>query len=245
MLEGKSIVVTGAGRGIGRAIAAACVRAGALVGVNYHASKETARELCSTHPDRFILLAFDVRDPVAIAKCIAEFCERAGRIDGWVNNAGVNRPGLLIATDINRIREQIEVNLLGPILCAQAVLPVMLQQGSGVILNVTSVAAVRPVRGQAVYAATKGGLESLTRALAVEYARKGIRVHGIRPGPIGTQMMETTALAEDQVLAHVPLRRLGRPEEVAELAVFLMSDRASYSAATSWCRCRKQETWRS
>lgn len=183
MLEGKRIVVTGAGRGIGRAIALACARAGAVVGVNYRASEAGAREIHEKHPARTVLLPFDVREPDAVAAAVARFRGAAGGIDGWVNNAGVNRPDLLVASDLGKIREQIEVNLVGAIVCARAVLPVMLEQRAGVILNVSSVAAARPVRGQAVYAATKGGLEALTRALAVEYARKGVRVHALRPGP--------------------------------------------------------------
>src|SRR5207249_2317852 len=145
MLEGKKIVVTGASRGIGRAIALACARAGAVVGLNYRASEESARALEKAHLNRFILLPFDVRD------------------------------------------------------------------------------------GEAVYAATKGGVEAQTRALAVEYGRKGIRVHAIRPGPIETEMLESTqAWAADEILARVPLHRLGRPEEVADLAVYLLSDKAGF-----------------
>src|SRR5207244_2415660 len=107
------------------------------------------------------------------------------------------------------------------------VLPFFMEQRRGVILNVSSVAAVRPARGQSVYGATKGGLESLTRALAVEYGRKGIRVHAIRPGPIDTPMLEATlSLAEEEILSRIPLRRIGKPDEVAELALFLLSDRA-------------------
>jgi 3-oxoacyl-[acyl-carrier protein] reductase len=174
-------------------------------------------------------LQFDVRDGEGIRTALTAFRERAGRIDGLVNNAGVNRPDLLMTAAPERIREQLDVNLLGPILCAQAALPIFLEQGSGVILNISSVAAIRPVKGQSVYAASKGGLESLTRALAVEYARKNIRVHGIRPGPVDTAMMEsTTALAHDELLSRIPLRRLGRPEEIADFAVFLLSDRASF-----------------
>jgi 3-oxoacyl-[acyl-carrier protein] reductase len=229
VLEGKKIVVTGASRGIGRAIALSCARAGAVVGINYHASEESARAIHMEHPDRFILLPFDVRDGRAVSAGVAQFRERAGRIDGWVNNAGVNLPGLLVSTPPETIRKQIDVNLLGSILCAQAVLPVMLEQRGGVILNISSVVATRPSRGQSVYASTKGGLEALTRALAVEYGRKGIRVHAIRPGPIETEMLESTkVLAADEVLARVPLHRLGRPEEVAELAVYLLSDKAAF-----------------
>jgi 3-oxoacyl-[acyl-carrier protein] reductase len=229
MLEGKKIVVTGAGRGIGRAIAEACVRAGAIVGINCRSTQDSVQTLCEENPEHFIPLLFDVRDRAAINKGVAEFRQRAGTIDGWVNNAGVNHPGLLATATADTIREQIDVNLMGPILCSQAVLPVMLEQRKGVIVNVSSVAAVKPARGQAVYAASKGGVESLTKALALEYARKGIRVHCIRPGPIDTRMIESTrVLAGDEVLARVPMGRLGKPEEVADLAVFLLSERSSF-----------------
>jgi len=221
--------VTGAGRGIGRAIAAACLKAGATVGVNYLSSEGAAKELAAGHPGRAHLLCFDVTDPAGAKAAIEQFRQRAGGVDGWVNNAGINLPDLLVAADPGRIRRQLEVNLLGPILCAQAVLPFFMEQRRGVLLNVSSVAAVRPAPGQSVYAATKGGVEALTRALAVEYGRKGIRVHAIRPGPIRTPMLEATlALAEEELLSRVPLRRIGTPEDVAELAVFLLSDRASF-----------------
>jgi 3-oxoacyl-[acyl-carrier protein] reductase len=181
-------------------------------------------------PDRLLPLPFDVRDAAAVGSAVARFLSQQGRIDGWVNNAGVNHPGLLLASEDERIREQMDVNLLGPLLCARAVLPSMIEQRAGVILNVSSVAATRPIRGQSVYAATKGGLESLTRALAIEYGRKGVRVNAIRPGPIDTGMLEATrALAGDEVVRdRIALRRLGRPEDVASLAVYLLSDAASF-----------------
>jgi 3-oxoacyl-[acyl-carrier protein] reductase len=229
MLEGKKVVVTGAGRGIGRAIARACAQAGSVVGVNYHRSESSAQRLAEELPQSYCLLPFDVRDAAAISLAVASFRERYGRIDAWVNNAGVNRPGLMVAATEDDVREQLDVNLLGPILCVRAVLPLMLEQRAGVILNVSSVAATRPGPGQSVYAATKGALESLTRALAVEYGRKGIRVHCIRPGPIDTDMLAATkALAGAEIVSRIPLRRLGTPEEVAALAVFLLSDQASF-----------------
>jgi 3-oxoacyl-[acyl-carrier protein] reductase len=229
MLEGKRIVVTGAGRGIGRAIALACARAGAVVGANYHRSEAPVRAMAAEMPDRVVPLPFDVSDGEAVAAAVARFRSAQGRIDGWVNNAAVNHAALLVAAEDERVREQVAVNLLGPLWCARAVLPVMLEQRTGVIVNVSSVAATRPSRGQSVYAATKGALESLTRALAVEYGRKGIRIVGIRPGPIATDMMEPTrSLAGEDVLERIPLRRLGRPEEVASLAVYLLSDQAAF-----------------
>lgn len=229
LLEGKKIVVTGASSGIGRAIALACAREGAVVGVNYHRSEESARELAARDPERLRLLPFDVRSPERIAEAVSRFLSEQGRVDGWVNNAAVNLPDLLISAELSRVREQIETNLLGPILCAKAVLPAMLEQREGVIVNLGSVSAAKPSRGQSVYAAAKGGLESFTRALAAEYGRKGIRAHCVRPGPIDTRMLEATkALAAEEILSRVPLRRLGRPEEVAELVVYLLSERSGF-----------------
>jgi 3-oxoacyl-[acyl-carrier protein] reductase len=229
MLDGKRVVVTGATSGIGLAIATACAEAGAVVGVNHRRDVPSITALVDKHPGRVVPLRFDVRDGDAVGVAVAEFVAREGGIDGWVNNAGVNRPALLVTATTERIAEQVEVNLVAPILCTRAVLPVMLRQRGGVIINVGSVAAARPVRGQSVYAATKGALESLTRALAVEYGRKGIRVHCLRPGAIDTPMLAATrALAEAEVLDAIPLRRLGRAEEVAALAVYLMSDLAAY-----------------
>jgi 3-oxoacyl-[acyl-carrier protein] reductase len=232
LLQGKKVVVTGAGRGIGAAIARACTREGATVGINYRASREAAEALAdevgrgggTAH-----LLPFDVRDPTAVRAGLQRFLESEGRIDGLVNNAGVAVPGLLVTLPEESLREVIDINLYGALHCVRAALEPMLAQRGGVIVNVGSTSAARPWRGQAVYAATKGALESLTRALAVEYGQKGIRVHCLRPGPIETDMLEPArGLAEKDILSRVPLRRLGRSAEVAELAVFLLSDRASY-----------------
>ena len=228
-LAGQRVVVTGANGGLGLAIARACLAAGATVGLNVHRDDKGARGLVDHQPDRAVLLPFDVRDAEAVAGGVAAFRAFAGGIDGWVNNAGVNRADLLVTAEAARIREQLDVNLLGPILCARAVLPVMLEQKGGVIVNVGSAAAARPHRGQSVYVATKGALEAFTRALAVEYGRKGIRAHCLRPGPIDTPMLAATrTLAEREILARVPLGRLGRPEEVAELAVYLLSERSAF-----------------
>ena len=233
MLEGKKIIVTGASRGIGRAIALACAREGAAVGINYRISEEQAQAVQDEIARRFqrpaLLLPFDVRDSRAVGEGITRFMGKEGRIDGLVNNAAINLPGLLVTLDLQKIQEQIETNLLGPILCARAVLPVMMAQRGGVILQVGSVTAARASPGQAVYAATKGALESLARALAVEYGRKGIRSHCIRPGPVETDMFRNTqTLAGDEILKRIPLHRFGQAEEIADLAVFLLSDRSGF-----------------
>ena len=228
-LAGRAVVVTGAGRGLGLAIATACLEAGAHVGVHHLSSTDGADSVAERYPGRVTLLRFDLREASAIAEGVAGFRAAAGRIDGWVNNAAVNLPDLAVSLREERVRTQLEVNVLGPLLCAREVLPVMLEQRSGVILNISSVSAVRPTRGQAAYAASKGAIESLTRALAVEYGPKGIRVHCLRPGPLDTGMLEATKVLAGQTLVErLPLRRLGRPEEVASLAVWLLSDAASY-----------------
>jgi 3-oxoacyl-[acyl-carrier protein] reductase len=180
-----------------------------------------------------VLLGFDHTDAGAVEKAARRAADELGGIDAWVNNASENLAGLFVASEAERLRRQIEVALVGPMLCARAAIELMMRQKNGVLLNVSSVAAVRPARGQAAYAAAKGGLEALTRALAVEYAKKGIRVVGLRPGAIDTEMLApTTRLAEDEVVARIPARRVASAEEVAEHAVFLLSDRAAYATGS-------------
>jgi 3-oxoacyl-[acyl-carrier protein] reductase len=233
MLQGKRIIVTGSSRGIGRAIAEVCAREGALLGIHYRGDSGQANAVKDSLEIDFnsqvYLLNFDVRDADAVDREIRNFSRLAGGIDGLVNNAGINKPGLLVSQSTAQIETQIATNLTGPILCTKAVLPTMLDQRSGVIVNVSSIAARRPAKGQSVYAATKAALETLTRATAVEYGRKGIRIHAVRPGPIQTTMFESTdQLAGKDVKNTIPMGRIGTPEEVAELVVFLLSGRASY-----------------
>lgn len=229
MLNGKRIVITGASRGIGRAIALACARDGAHVGVNFVRSEKQARDVVAEIGDHAALLQFDVSDASAVARAFEEY----GPFDALINNAAVNLPSLLATAKDDDIDCMLRTNILGPMICTRAAIPMMLRQRSGVILNVSSVAAERPSRGQSVYAATKGAIESFTRAVAVEYGRKGIRCHCIRPGPVDTDMLASTiAIAEDEILSRVPLRRLVTAEEVAALAVFLLSDAAAAITGT-------------
>jgi 3-oxoacyl-[acyl-carrier protein] reductase len=227
-LKGKRLIVTGASRGIGRAIAIACARNGATVGVNFNRSEESAREVAAEIGGNATLLPFDVGDPPAVSHAFEAFIKDTGGLDGLVNNAGINRPALLVSACDVDIEAAVRTNVIGPITCTRAAIPALLRQRRGVILNISSVAARRPSRGQAVYAATKGAIEAFTRAVSVEYGRKGIRCHCISPGPVETDMFAATkALAADDVLRRVALRRFVKAEEVAELAVFLLSDSTS------------------
>jgi 3-oxoacyl-[acyl-carrier protein] reductase len=234
-LAGKRIAITGASSGIGRAIAIACAEHGATVAIGFHRGRQAAEDLAQSLQARGAaceLMQLDVRDSESIAAAIHSFGHERG-IDGLVAAAGVNRAGLLVATEPERLREQLEVNLLGPMLCAREALPMMMRARSGVVLFVGSVAAVRPVRGQAAYAASKGGLEALTRALAVEYAKKGIRVLCLRPGATDTPMLATTReLGEDELIDRIPARRVANPEEIAAHAVFLLGDGARYATGS-------------
>lgn len=229
-LEGQRVLVTGASRGIGRAIAEACLAAGAArVGVGYCQDAAGAAEVCAVDPARAIALQADLSDPQAGAAQVAAFVAEAGGIEALVLNAGVNRAGLLLQASPAGIEETLRVNLLAPLLMAQAALEPMLRARAGTLLFVSSVAALRPSKGQAAYAASKGGVESLVRALGVEVGRKGIRVVGLRPGPTETDMFRATAaLAGAEVKKNVPLRRFARPEEVAQAALFLLGPGASY-----------------
>jgi 3-oxoacyl-[acyl-carrier protein] reductase len=233
LLDGKRVIVTGASRGIGKAVAVACAREGAMVGVNYHTSEEEARVFVAENADSMRLLPFDVSDSEAVTRGVSAFVDHEGGIDCLVNNAGIVCSDLLIKASVDGIRRQIDTNLLGPILVTQAVLPLMVKQHSGVILNVGSVAAVRPMRGQCVYAATKGGIESLTRALAVEYASRNIRVIALRSGPVRTRLMAHLAPSViEKMEGQVLLGRFASPEEIAEMAVFLLSDKARFSTGS-------------
>lgn len=232
-LSGKFVLVTGASRGIGKAIAQVCAREGADVGINYLKNRELAielsKELQANHKVSTSLLEFDVRDPAAIQANCSSLIEKGVRIHGWVNNAAVNLQGLLAMQTSERVREQIETNLLGPIWCSQFVIPHMMEHAGGSIVNIGSVASRKIGPGQAVYSASKGGLVSLTRALAFEYGRKQIRVNCVEPGPIQTDMLKKVPKkAEKEIQNQIPLGRLGEPTDAAELVAFLLSDRASF-----------------
>lgn len=231
-LSGRAVLVTGGSGGIGRAVALRCAEEGAHVGVGFHASEPSAREIVAAITERggrADAIALDVVDPASVANGVEAFVSRAGAVDALVCCAGLAITGLLATSAVEDLRRLVEANALGPILCAREVLPRMLTRRRGVLVFVGSVAATRPARGQAAYAATKSTSEALARAVAVEYGRKGIRALCVRPGAIDTAMLRPTlGLAEEEVLARIPARRVGTPAEVGDVIAFALGDRAAY-----------------
>lgn len=232
-LTGRVALVTGAARGLGHAIAAGLARAGALVVFNGRdaaalaaAIEPVAREHGSTDA-----AVFDVTDPAAVKAGVAAIESKHGALDILVNNAGIQRRhpvGEFPKADWDAI---VATNLTAPFMCAQAAIPGMAKRGHGSIINLASLVSELARPNIVPYAAAKGGVRQLTRALAVECAPMGIRVNAIAPGYFATEM--NRALLDDPdfvawVERRTPMRRWGDPAELAGLAVFLASDAASY-----------------
>jgi|YNPNPStandDraft_1061719.scaffolds.fasta_scaffold00190_13 3-oxoacyl-[acyl-carrier protein] reductase len=231
-LSNKIAIVTGASRGIGRAIACHLAAAGATVVCNYATNKDKAEAVVAEiRAAGGTALAYqaDVRDFAAVEKMAQEVIAQYGRIDILVNNAGINRDQLILEMTPEQWREVIETNLYGTFHCTKAVAQQMMFQKSGRIINISSVAGDRGGRGQSNYAASKGAINAFTRAAAVELAPKKITVNAVAPGVIETEMsQEVLRRAREIVMNHIPLKRLGTPDEVAQLVVFLASEKAAY-----------------
>jgi 3-oxoacyl-[acyl-carrier protein] reductase len=228
-LDGRFIVITGGSRGIGRALVESCIREGAFVGVNYLRSEVAAQELLAQYPDSIELLRFDVRDHNAATKSIRSFGERHGRIDAVVNNAGVFHARLFVANrELSGVPDEIGVNLFGTMICSQAALPFFLKTHRGVILNLSSCAVDHPQQGQSMYVSSKAGVEAFTRAIAAEYAGRGIRCLCVRLAPTDTEMLRGAGEAVYTSMAErTLLKRLSSPEEVGEFLTMLLTDSAA------------------
>lgn len=230
-LEGKVAIVTGAGSGIGRAIARGFAAEGASVTIA-DINAATAGAVAEEIGDAALPIACDVSSPEQVEAMVAGSLERFGRIDILVNNAGV-----VYGTPINNIEpdeynEILDVNLRGNFHMAQAVLPSMRQRGGGTIVCVSSIAgrAGGGVFGSSHYAAAKSGIFGLAKGLARELAPEGIRVNAVAPGPIDNEFTRGKMTAEDKarIAKAIPMGRLGTPDEVAKVILFLASDLSSY-----------------
>ena len=235
-LEGKVALVTGAGSGIGYSIAKSFAAAGAAVAINYLGHGDDAQALAKSLP-KAIALAADVSDAKAVDALVAKIVETFGGLDVLVNNAGIEKAQPILEIEADNWDKTLAVNLKGPFLCLQAAGRVMKEHGGGSIVNISSIHEDFPFPGYSAYAASKGGLRMLMRNASLELAPFGIRVNNIAPGAIATPINAAT-LGDPAKVARlkqlVPLERMGTPEEVAEVALFLASARASYVTGSTY-----------
>lgn len=231
-LEGKNVLVTGASRGIGREIVLELARQGANVAVNYAGSEKSANEVVdeikALGGQSFAVQA-NVADNEAVAAMTKQVVDQFGSLDILVNNAGITRDNLLMRMKEEDWDAVIDTNLKGVFLCTKAVTRQMMKQRSGRIINIASIVGVSGNPGQANYVAAKAGVIGLTKTTAKELASRGITVNAIAPGFITTDM--TDKLSEEvrtEMLKQIPLARLGDPEDIAKVVVFLASDDSRY-----------------
>ena len=232
LLQGKTAVVTGGSRGIGRAVAVALAAEGAGVAVvfagNTAAAAVTVR-IIENAGGTAVAVQCDVADEAAVADMIKKVQEKFGSVDILVNNAGITRDGLLMRMKSDDWNAVINTNLTGVYNCTKGVTKMMMKQRSGSIINMTSVVGETGNAGQANYAAAKAGVIGFTKSVAKELASRGIRVNAVAPGCIDTDMTAVLSDAvKEEMIKTIPLGRTAAPEEVAQAVVFLASDRAGY-----------------
>jgi len=250
-LDGKSALITGASRGIGRAVAVRFAEEGAAVAINYAGSEAAAQETLALAraasraggyvADRHRIVKADVSNPAAIRGMFEQVLDAWKRLDILVNNAGIQAPSDSHTTPLAEYRHILDVNLTGSLLCAQAAIGHFLSRpGGGVILNCSSVHEIIPKPTYIAYSVSKGGMGNLTRTLALEYADRGIRVNGVGPGATLTDMNNAWAKdpqARRNVESHIPMKRAATPEEIAGVFAFLASDDASYVTGQTLYAC--------
>lgn len=234
-LQGKVAVVTGAATGIGQAIAVAFAKEGASVVIDFvgdaSVSVDTIQAIQAAN-GKAVAIEADVSKPADVNKLVSETVKAFKRLDIFVNNAGIEKKFPIIDYPFDEWNRILAVNLTGPFLCSQAAARQMIQQGGGGrIINISSIHEDLPMPTNAPYCATKGGLRMLMRTMAVELAPHQITVNNIGPGAVFTPIdrdVESNSKLNNAILSEIPLGRWGKPEEVAQLAVYLASDDASY-----------------
>ena len=229
-LSGKTVLVTGGTRGIGRAIVEAAAAAGATVAFTYRSSTETAEQLVAElgGDDKALAIQADAASEEDAQRAVAAVTDTWGQIDGLVVNAGITRDGLMIRMDAEAWQAVIDTNLTGAFHVAKAAYRPMMRQRSGSIVTVSSVVGVMGNAGQANYAASKAGLIGFTKSLARELAGRGVRANVVAPGYIETDMTADLGPAAEALMGQIPAGRLGQPEDIAAAVLFLLSDAASY-----------------
>ena len=224
-------VVTGGSRGIGRAIVLELAASGVKVAFTYHQQRAAADSLCQEVKERggeTLGLQQDVSDFTGVKAVLAAVKEHFGAIDMLVNNAGITRDKPLALMPEDDWRAVIETNLYGTINCSRAVVRDFMRQKRGRIVNITSVSGETGLPGQTNYSASKAGIIGFTKALAKEVARYGVTVNAVSPGYIDTDMLGAASGQREQMLAQIPMGRIGQPHEVAKMVQFLLSEDASY-----------------
>jgi glucose 1-dehydrogenase len=246
-LEGKNVLITGASSGIGQAIAIRFAREGANVAINYRSGAEQAEatralaKAARAGTGSELTVQADVSDEGQVKQMFAKTLEAFGRLDVLVNNAGIQKPcpsHELTVEDFDRV---LGVNLRGPFLCArEAIRHFLSRSGGGVILNNSSVHEIIPKPKYLSYSISKGGMENLTKTLALEYAGQGIRVNAVGPGAVVTPINKAwidNPRARGEVESHIPMGRAANADEIASVFAFLASDEASYITGQTVFAC--------
>lgn len=224
-MNNKIAVVTGGSRGIGKEIVRSLAREGYDVAFNYINGREGAEQLHQEVLElgvKCLIAKMDVCDSDSVNEFFSLVDRELGEINLLVNNAGITRDGLLASLSITDITRVIQTNLIGTLLCTQQVIPSMMRHRKGAIVNISSVAAQKPGKGQSNYAAAKGGIESFTRALAVELAPRNIRVNAVAPGIVNTEMSQELINGNaSEIHDRLLVKRYAEPEEIAAAVLFL------------------------